>query len=79
MAARLDQEVIERQAERSGRSGARHAARADLVDRNVRGISQRAAAELLGVASSTVAKAELLPMEPLGEALAVALRGRLAS
>jgi hypothetical protein len=53
---------------------------ADLVRwRTAAGITQGAAAELLGVAPSTVAKAELLPMKALGEALAVALRGRLAS
>lgn len=53
---------------------------ADLVRwRTEKAITQRAAAEVLGVAPSTVAKGELLPMKPLGEALAVALLGRLAS
>jgi hypothetical protein len=48
---------------------------ADLVRwRTASGITQRAAAELLGVAPSTVAKAELLPTKALGDALAVALR-----
>jgi hypothetical protein len=42
------------------------------------GITQRAAAERLGVAPSTVAKAELVPGKALGEQLLVALRGALA-
>lgn len=53
---------------------------ADLVRwRTARGVTQRVAAEVLGVAPSTVAKAELLPTKALGEALAIALRGLLAS
>ena len=41
------------------------------------GLTQRAAAERLGVAPSTVAKAELLPEKALGEQLRVALGGLL--
>lgn len=48
---------------------------ADLVRwRTAGGLTQRAAAEVLGVAPSTVAKAELLPAKALGEALVAALR-----
>ena len=47
---------------------------ADLAAwRSARGLTQRPAAELLGVAPSTVAKAELLPGKALGEQLQVAL------
>jgi len=45
--------------------------------RTARGLTQRAAAELLAVAPSTVAKAELLPEKALGEALVAALRPQL--
>jgi DNA-binding XRE family transcriptional regulator len=41
--------------------------------RAARGLAQRPAADLLGVAPSTVAKAELLPGKVLGEHLQVAL------
>lgn len=47
---------------------------ADLARwRAQRGLTQRVAAELLGVAHGTVGKAELLPGKPLGEALSAAL------
>ena len=47
---------------------------ADLAAwRSARGLTQRPAATLLGVAPSTVAKAELLPGKALGEQLQVAL------
>ena len=42
-----------------------------------RGLTQRPAAELLGVAPSTVAKAELLPAKVLGDQLQVALSAAL--
>ena len=52
---------------------------ADLAAwRSARGLTQRPAAELLGVAPSTVAKAELLPGKVLGEHLQVALAAALA-
>ncbi len=52
---------------------------ADLAAwRSARGLTQRPAAELLGVAPSTVAKAELLPGKALGEQLQVALAAALA-
>lgn len=44
-----------------------------------RGLTQRPAAELLGVAPSTVAKAELLPAKVLGDQLQVALAAALGS
>lgn len=51
----------------------------DLVRwRGQQGITQRAAAERLGVAPSTVAKAELAPSKQLGEQLQAALRAALA-
>lgn len=51
----------------------------DLVRwRTTRGITQRAAAEELGVAQSTVAKAELMPSKQLGEQLQGSLRSALA-
>ena len=51
---------------------------ADLAAwRAARGISQRPAANLLGVAPSTVAKAELLPGKVLGEQLQAALAAAL--
>lgn len=47
---------------------------ADLVRwRKQRGLTQRAAAALLGVAHGTVGKAETVPRRALGEALTVAL------
>ncbi len=46
--------------------------------RAARGLTQRPAADLLGVAPSTVAKAELLPGKVLGEQLQVALAAALA-
>ncbi len=47
---------------------------ADLVRwRKQRGLTQRAAATLLGVAHGTVGKAEMVPRRALGEALTVAL------
>ncbi len=50
----------------------------DLVRfRAARSISQRGAAELLGVAHGTVAKAELLPDKPLAEQLERALKAVL--
>ena len=52
---------------------------ADLAAwRAARGFAQRPAAELLGVAPSTVAKAELLPAKVLGNQLQVALAAALA-
>ncbi len=52
---------------------------ADLAAwRSARGLTQRPAAELLGVAPSTVAKAELLPGKALGEQLQIALAAALA-
>ena len=52
---------------------------ADLAAwRSARGLTQRPAADLLGVAPSTVAKAELLPGKALGEQLQVALAAALA-
>lgn len=52
---------------------------ADLARwRTRRGITQRGAAEELGVAPSTVAKAELVPSRPLGEQLRVGLAAALA-
>ena len=52
---------------------------ADLAAwRSTRGLTQRPAAALLGVAPSTVAKAELLPGKVLGEQLQVALAAALA-
>ena len=51
---------------------------ADLAAwRSARGLTQRPAAVLLGVAPSTVAKAELLPGKALGEQLQVALAAAL--
>ena len=51
---------------------------ADLVAwRSARGLTQRPAAELLGVAPSTVAKAELLPGKVLGDQLQVSLAAAL--
>lgn len=47
--------------------------------RAARGFTQRPAAEILGVAPSTVAKAELLPGKILGEQLQVALVAALGS
>lgn len=47
--------------------------------RAARGLTQRPAAVLLGVAPSTVAKAELLPAKVLGEQLQVALAAALGS
>ena len=52
---------------------------ADLAAwRAARRLTQRPAADLLGVAPSTVAKAELLPGKVLGEQLQVALAAALA-
>jgi hypothetical protein len=52
---------------------------ADLAAwRSARGLTQRPAADLLGVAPSTVAKAELLPGKVLGDQLRVALAAALA-
>lgn len=52
---------------------------ADLVRwRSAQGLSQRQAAERLGVAHGTVAKAEIAPEKVLGELLAVALRALLS-
>ena len=52
---------------------------ADLAAwRAARGLTQRPAADLLGVAPSTVAKAELLPAKVLGEQLQIALAAALA-
>lgn len=52
---------------------------ADLAAwRSARGLTQRPAADLLGVAPSTVAKAELLPGKVLGEQLQFALAAALA-
>jgi DNA-binding XRE family transcriptional regulator len=57
------------------REGERPLTGADLARwRTTRGITQRAAAEELGVAPSTVAKAELVPSKPLGEQLQVSMR-----
>ena len=51
---------------------------ADLAGwRAARGLAQRPAADLLGVAPSTVAKAELLPGKVLGNQLQVALAAAL--
>jgi DNA-binding XRE family transcriptional regulator len=51
---------------------------ADLAAwRAARGLTQRPAADLLGVAPSTVAKAELLPGKVLGEQLQIALAAAL--
>lgn len=53
---------------------------ADLVRwRKQRGLTQRAAAALLGVAHGTVGKAEMVPCRALGEALTVALGRVLGS
>ncbi|MEQ1564651.1 MAG: helix-turn-helix domain-containing protein [Myxococcota bacterium] len=51
---------------------------ADLVRfREAHGLTQRQAAERLGVAHGTVAKAELLPSQPLRDRLQDALRAAL--
>ena len=53
---------------------------ADLAAwRAARGLTQRPAADLLGVAPSTVAKAELLPRKVLGDQLQVALAAALGA
>jgi hypothetical protein len=63
----------------AAREGERPLTGLDLVRwRTTRGITQRAAAQELAVAPSTVAKAELVPSKPLGEQLRTSLRAALA-
>lgn len=71
-------EALPSWAEASGTPGPAVLTGADLARyREAQAISQREAAERFGVAHGTVAKAELLPAQPLGERLQMALQAAL--